>query len=197
MKNPQTIANLFNQGKVVIFPTDTVWGVGCGLDQPAAIDRLYALKHRSLAQPTAVLVANFDQAQRLGQFSPQVKSVAEKVWPGPVTLIVPATDQVSQVVLGGGTKVGLRIPNHPWLLAVLEKTPLGVVATSANFAGRPAPLNGKLIEPAFKQEADLVVEGVEAGGGPASTVVDTTTQPVTILRKGSISTQKIKQIFGK
>lgn len=195
MKIPQTIANLFNQGKLIIFPTDTVWGVGCSLEHQAAISRLYRLKHRVLAQPTAVLIANPDQAERLGQFSDRVKSAAQQIWPGPVTLIVPATDQAPEAIIGQEKKIGLRIPDHPWLLQVLESVPSGVVATSANFAGRPEPLNQNLIEPEFRSQVDVVVEGVEAGEQAASTVVDTTTRPPTVLREGSIGSPEIKRIF--
>lgn len=195
MKNPQAVAQFLKQGKLVIFPTDTVWGVGCSTEKPEAIRRLYEIKGRLGKQPTAVLVASLDQAKKLGQFSARVERAARRLWPGPVTLIVPATTQAPREVLGIEKKIGLRIPQHPWLLAVLEEVPSGIVATSANFSGRPEPLKKSLIESEFRQQVDVVVEGVEAGEQVASTVVDTTTQPMTILREGQALSVKIKQLF--
>jgi len=185
----------FLRGEIVIFPTDTVWGVGCSLSFPESIKRLYHIKARPLGQPTAILVSDLEKAKKLGKFSSPVEKIASKVWPGAVTLIVPASSLVPKAVLGSGKTVGLRIPNHDWLLQVLKKLSLGIVATSANFAQEPAPLKKTMLDPNLIRLVDTIVEGVRAGSKSASTVVDTTVSPVKILRVGTMSVKFIKNLF--
>ena len=189
----KTIIKAFKQGKIIIFPTDTVWGVGCSLEFPQSIKRLYQIKGREENKPTAVLVKNIIAAQKLGKFSKNIKKIAGQVWPGAVTLIVPATNKVPKLILGPRKTIGLRIPKHSWLLKILQQIPLGIVATSANFNGQSPPLKKTMLDPSFTTLVDIVVQDVQGSVKVASTVIDTTTTPMRILRQG----KKVPNFFLK
>lgn len=188
----KTIAQAFCNGKVIIFPTDTVWGIGCSLECPESIKKIYKIKGRSHKQPTAVLIDSLQKAKKLGKFSHKAEVLAKKIWPGKVTLIVPARAGVPKGILGTGKKIGLRVPNHSWLLQVLQRLPFGLVASSANFSGEPAPLKKTMLNPELVNQADLIVGKVRGGGSSASTVIDTTVTPMRFIRIGEI---KLKDIL--
>ena len=166
---------ILRSGGIIIFPTDTVWGIGVAADNPVAIRKFYQIKKRETNKPTAILVANLEQAERLGQFSDEVRRVAERYWPGAVTIVVPGRN--------GGT-VGLRVPEDPVVQELCRQTG-GIMAGSANFAGEAAPMKREEISSELVKQVDLVVEG-ECGGQEASTVIDTTVKPWKILRQGLV-----------
>jgi len=181
--NYQKTARAFNQGKIIVFPTDTVWGIGCSLEFPQTIKRLYQIKGRTKDKPTAVLAGDIKKAQKLGRFSGKAMEIAGQVWPGKVTLIVPAKKIIPKEILGKKRMIGIRIPNHVWLLSVLKELPLGIVASSANLSGQPAPLRKTMLNPRLIGQVDMIVSQIKGGGSSASAVIDTTTDPVKILRK--------------
>jgi len=181
--NYQKAVRAFNQGKIIVFPTDTVWGIGCSLEFPQTIKRLYQIKGRTKDKPTAVLAGDIKKAQKLGRFSGKAMEIAGQVWPGKVTLIVPAEKIIPKEILGKQKKIGIRIPNHAWLLSVLKEQSLGIVASSANFSGQPAPLKKTMINSHLISQADMIVSQIRGGSSSASAVIDTTIDPVKILRK--------------
>lgn len=162
-------------GGVVIFPTDTVWGMGVAADNPAAIKKFYKIKKRETDKPTAILVADLEQAEKLGQFSDEVRKVAERYWPGALTLVVPGKER---------NAIGLRVPGWP-LVQELCRQVGGILAGSANFAGERAPMKRKEINRELGNKVDLVMEG-ECGGQEASTVLDTTVEPWKVIRQGTV-----------
>ena len=181
--NYQKAVRAFNQGKIVSFPTDTVWGVGCSLEFPQAIERLYQIKGRAKDKPTAVLAGDIKRAQKLGRFSGKAMEIASQVWPGKVTLIVPAEKIIPKEILGKKGTVGIRVPNHAWLLSVLKELSLGIVASSANLSGQPAPLKKTMLNPRLISQVDMIVSQVRGGSSSVSAVIDTTIDPIKILRK--------------
>lgn len=186
----------FRDGKVVIFPTDTVWGIGAMLGQDHATRRLYSIKGRSEDKPTAVLVNSLFMARRYGVFSKTAISLAHQYWPGALTIIVPAKRRiVSKLVLGGRDGVGVRVPDHPLLLSILGHLGNGIVAGSANVAGGHAPSTWAEIDGQFLAKVDYVVREsseritssvAQRRAGVASTVIDTTQTPPVVLRKGPV-----------
>ena len=170
---------VLKRGGVVIFPTDTVWGMGAAADNPAAVKKFYEIKKRETDKPTAILVASLEQAEKLGQFSGRVRDVAKRYWPGAVTIIVPAKT---------GKTVGLRVPDWPLVQELCLKLGVGIMAGSANFAGKPAPLKREELDPKLVGMVDLVIDG-ECGGQSASTVLDTTVKPWRVVRQGSVKVE--------
>lgn len=177
----------FRSGKVVVFPTDTVWGVGVlAFDEPA-IRVLYRLMRREPSKPTAVLVPGMETARVLGEFNEQALSLARRYWPGPLTLVVPAKPGVSPLVTGGSGRVGLRVPQGIFQ-RVLSQLGAGVVASSANVAGGREPVSFGDIDQIFLSSINVSLrprEDVPASGA-ASTVVDVSRPTISILRQGDI-----------
>lgn len=178
----------FKTGKIVVFPTDTVYGVGVVIDDVLAIEGLYKLKVRPKTKPTPVLVGSISQAEELVvEIKPQVRKLMEKFWPGGLTLVLPAKkEKVPDLVRGGGETVGVRMPNHPLFLKVLQKLGRPIVGASANFSGKLPPKSLSEIDPAFLEKVDFVVSG-KCGLGIPSTVLDVTKSPWKVIREGPVS----------
>jgi L-threonylcarbamoyladenylate synthase len=187
-------------GGVIAIPTDTVYGIGVSLDTPGGIERLFAAKSRPPDKAIALLLADAGQAAEIGELTPAARALAAAFWPGGLTLVVPRrTDRALPAALTGGElapgaipTVGLRVPNHdaPRALA-RELGPLPT--TSANRSGEPEARDADEIERLLGDAIDLVLDGGPAGGGPASTVVDVTTDTPRILRAGALDEEAISR----
>ncbi len=182
--------SVLQKGGIIVFPTDTVWGIGAALDRPEAIKKLYEIKKRKAFKPTAVLVGSLTQAKKLGELNSRAISLIKDFWPGGLTLIVKATSIVPLSIQGKNNTVGLRMPDHNLLLQLLNKLDFGLVATSANFAGMPAPTQKEVVDERLKSLADLVLTGENSGLEP-STVVDLTSRPAKVLREGLVPSGKL------
>lgn len=160
-------------GRVVVIPTDTVYGLAALLDRPEAIERLFELKGRPRSKPVAVLVPDLDTAQTLATFSPAALERASK-WPGALTLVLPSRCPMPE--LGGdGSTVGLRVPDHAWTLSLIRRCgPLA--ATSANPTGKKTGVTIDDIVADLRDEPDLYVDGGPLDAAP-STVVSMVGEP--------------------
>lgn len=179
-------------GGVVLLPTDTVYGIGVVAEIPGATSRLFALKSRSEGQPVAVLVADRDQALTLvDQPSDGLVRVMDRLWPGPLTVVVRRADAAVHLDLGGDpTTVGIRCPDHPFVRALAaEVGPLAT--TSANRHGEPTPATAAEAAASLSGPVALVVDG-GALGSVASTVVDLTGSSAVVLREGAVSVADVE-----
>lgn len=185
----------FKNGSVVVFPTDTVWGIGASVDRLAALRRLYKVKKREKSKPTAVLVDSMRTAMMYGEFFKPAVSLARKHWPGGLTIVVPATRGISEFLVSERGTVGLRVPDHKFLLAVLGGLGVGIAAGSANFEGQPAPKQFDFIDRRLLDLVDWVVEpgvGLESGGRDSSTVVEVSGKQSKVLREGPVDVSKLE-----
>ena len=191
----QQIVSIIENGGVLIFPTETIYGVGCTALQDEAIERALAIKGRKPDQPPPVLVVNTEQVTMLVSIIPDyAQQLIKKYWPGSLTLVLPARDEVSSLLcseknVGSTRAIGVRMTGHPIAHALCAmSTPL--VATSANFSGA----TGRAAAPQilddspddFKVKVDAVVDGGVVGGSP-STVVDCTGDTPRVLRQGAVT----------
>ena len=178
---------ILNQGGIVVFPTDTVFGVGCRLDKPKAIQRLFKARNRPKNQATPVLVDSILMVQNyLLPLKPKVESLMKKYWPGALTIICPCQiKRVTSLVRGGGRTLGVRIPNHQVPLQLIKLTGVPLLGPSANFHGGLTPYQSKELDQDFLKLVDLVIPG-ECQTGLASTVVDCSKEPWQIIRQGTI-----------
>ena len=173
------LAEAFQAGKVAVFPTDTVYGLGCIPEEKAA-KKIFKLKERRSDQPLPLLVADFEQALSLAHFSPAARKAAGRFWPGATTLVLTAEKELPPWVCQKG-KVALRIPNHPFLRKVIRRTGQAIIGTSANLSGeKPAGCISKISEKILTG-ADLVIDGGEIPG-KASVVCDFTGAEPKIIR---------------
>lgn len=179
---------ILKKGGVIIFPTDTVWGIGVSVASKEGISKLYKIKKRKRGKPTAVLVSDMGMAGKLGEFSKEAINLAKKHWPGGLTIIVKAEKRfVPSSILGEGGSIGLRVPDNKLVLEILKKFGTGIVAGSANISGGVAPRYFGEIDKKLLDKVDYVVSGEswDSGSEKPSTVVDTSKKPFVVLRKGS------------
>ncbi len=179
---------LLRAGEIVAIPTDTVYGIAADLALPDAIERLFAAKRRPPEKAVALLLADADQAGVLGVLDPAARLLAERFWPGGLTLVLPRrADARLPFALGSGVStVGVRVPDHPApraLAAALGPLP----TTSANVSGEPEARDALEIVARLGGAIALVLDGGAARGGPASTVVDCTGPSPVVRRVGAIA----------
>lgn len=181
-------------GGLVILPTDTVYGLAAAADIREAVERIYDLKGREKEKALVVMVSGLEEAAALA--APEQRADIRRLgalWPGPLTLVVKAGDMSwRENVAAEGYNLGIRVPDHPFLLPLLESTgPLAV--TSANRAGEEAPASLADIGAYLLEEVELAVEGVERGSGRPSTVADISGGGLRILREGYVSEEELER----
>jgi len=183
---------LLRAGGIVAVPTDTVYGIAADMALPDAIERLFAAKGRAPEKAVAVLLADAAQAAELGVLSPAASVLAERFWPGGLTLVLPVRHEarLPRVLAGGAPTIGVRVPDHPTpraLAAVLGPLP----TTSANRSGEADARDAQEILERLGDSLALVLDSGPIRGGPASTVVDCTLEWPSILREGAIPAASI------
>ncbi len=183
---------LLRAGGIVAVPTDTVYGIAADLALPDAIERLFAAKQRPPEKAVAVLLADADQAAELGEVSPAAAVLAQRFWPGGLTLVLPVRPdaRLPRVLAAGAPTIGVRVPDHATpraLAAVLGPLP----TTSANRSGEPDARDAHEIRERLGESLALVIDGGPVRGGPSSTVVDCTLEWPSILREGAIPSASI------
>ena len=175
-----------SRGAVVLVPTETVYGLACRSSDTAAVERIYSLKDRDFSKPMQIFVKNTDELKAMGAIlSPFAEKISAAFCPGPVTIIVPNRS---------GGKTGFRIPDHPFILKLMELTNFALSATSANLSGKPNAMN---VEDALSQldgKPDIVIDaGQLPEGAMASTVIEIVGESFKILRPGPITEAMITE----
>ena len=182
---------ILNSGGLVAFPTDTVYGVGALFTNKSAVKRLYDAKSRTLNKAVPILVGNFYDVWSLSkEVTPSAQKLAKTFWPGPLSLVLRKSDNVSAIVAPGST-VAVRSPNHFWLLELLSLVgPLAV--SSANKSGESESISCTEVQASFGNKLDLIVSGTTIRPSLPSTVVDCSVDPPKIILEGPISSTSIK-----
>lgn len=188
MSHVDQAVEILRNGGVVIFPTDTAFGIGCRIDNVEAVERLFEIRQRPKTQATPVLVDTVKMAQEY--LLPIPKEVIDKLiepyWPGPLTIVLPCRkEKVPFLVRGGGDTLGVRIPNHSIAREIIRKSGVGILGPSANFHGKETPYEFKDLDPKLVSLVDYVVPGVSLAR-KASTVIDCSFYPWKIIREGAI-----------
>jgi L-threonylcarbamoyladenylate synthase len=188
--------DVLRAGGVVALPTDTVYGIGVALDAEGGIERLFAAKRRPPDKGIMLLLDDAAQAADIGVMTPAAQVLAEACWPGGLTVIVPQRPDVAlpAALTGGAPTIGLRAPDHDAPRALARAVgPLPV--TSANVSGLPEASDAAGILEQLGDAVELVLDGGPAHGGPASTVVDCTTEGIVrILRAGAVPVDRVRAI---
>jgi len=183
-------AELLHEGKLVAFPTDTVYGIGCRIGDAAALARLFAAKRRPAEKAVPWLVATLDEVTRHGFVADErAAHLSERFWPGALTLVLPAAE--------GAATQAFRVPDHPLTLALLAAAgPLA--ASSANRSGEPETLDADDVAVAFadSDEPSATLDGGHVPGGVASTVLDLAGPRARLLREGALARAEIEGVIG-
>jgi L-threonylcarbamoyladenylate synthase len=200
MATPDEIAaavTALREGQVVGLPTETVYGLAGDASNPAAIRRIFAIKGRPSTHPVIVHIADRSQVPRWArEFPAPAKALAERFWPGPLTLVLPRAATVPLEVTGGQDTVALRVPAHPMAQAVLRAFGGGLAAPSANRYGRISPTTAAHVRADLGDDVALVLDGGPSHVGLESTIVACLDGHVTVLRPGRISAEAIEATVG-
>lgn len=189
MKNQiKQAIQILQQGGIIIYPTDTVYGIGCRMDNEASVKKLFRIRKRPQTQAVALLVTNQTMAQNyLLPIPNEVQvSLIKRYWPGGLTIILPCqTDKVLPLIRGKRDTLGVRMPNHPITLALIKGVGVPLLGPSANFHGEQTPCAFEELNPELMKLADFVIKG-DCGQKEASTVIDCSVNPWKILREGAV-----------
>ena len=190
------LVGIMRGGGLVAVPTETVYGLaGNGLDEKAVAE-IYEVKGRPEVKPLSLMVHDAASMERYCEnVPPQAYTLAKKFWPGPLTIVMKAKPCVPEIVRAGGETVGLRCPDHPLTLELLEKSGVPFAAPSANPSGEPSPKNADSVLKYFDGRIDAVLDGGECGIGRESTLIDLSRTPYRILRQGALPADEIADAF--
>jgi L-threonylcarbamoyladenylate synthase len=180
-------------GGLVAFPTDTVYGIGAHAFQLDAVERIYIAKIRPRDKAIPILLARVDDLPLVAErITETAWLLAERFWPGALTLVLPKKVSVPDVVSAGGPTVAVRVPDHPMSLDLIATLGAPLAATSANLSGHPSPVTAVEVQAELGGRIELVLDGGRCPGGVPSTVLDLTTDPPAILRAGAIAVEEIE-----
>ena len=190
-------ANVLRRGGLVAFPTETVYGLGADALDPAAVTRIFAAKGRPANNPLIVHVADRELAKQLTSAWPkETDRLAEKFWPGPLTLVLPKRPAVPEIVTAGAASVAVRVPAHPIALALLEAAGLPIAAPSANRSNQISPTTAAHVQASLGSAVDVILDGGPTSGGLESTVLDLCCRPPRLLRPGLVPPSAIEEMIG-
>lgn len=192
MSNLAEAIKILKQGGIVIFPTDTAFGIGCRMDSEQSVKKLFEIRKRPVNQATPVLVSSVGMAEAyfLSPLPDNVRHLMEKYWPGGLTIVYPCQDaKVPSLVRGGRENLGVRMPDHEIALKLIEGVDVPILGPSANFHGEKTPYTYNDLDPDLVKLVDYVLKG-DCKIGHVSTVVDCSVVPWKILRQGAIKIEK-------
>jgi len=183
-------------GEVVAFPTDTVYGVGCDLWKPKAIERLYWAKLRPRNMAVPVLISGPEHvAQVVRELSTFSMLLMERFWPGALTLIVPRLPQVPDLLCDGGPTIAVRMPDHLLALRLIEGMGGALAATSANLSGQPPATTAAQALAQLSGRVAVILDGGECPGGVPSSIIDLVADPPRLLRQGHLSYEALCEVL--
>lgn len=190
------VINALNNGQLICFPTETVYALSCNANDVSAIDKIYKVKKRNKDKPLSVFVASIKQLKEIAIVKESYLAPIKHFTPGPVTFILPLKENSRLPKEFFQGTIGIRIPNHPIALEILNEFKNIVVATSINISGEKSASRACDIPHDIKKEASIIIEDDKLITGIESTIVDLTTDEISILRKGKVTDKSIQEVFG-
>lgn len=190
-------AGFIKGGGLVVFPTETVYGLGADALNRAAVAKIFEAKGRPLDNPLIIHIAETSQLEYLTPHAgEEVFRLAEKFWPGPLTLVLRRSDRVPSEVCAGLDTVAVRMPAHPVALKLIELSGTPIAAPSANPSGKPSPTSGEHVIRDMTGKVDLIIDAGETLYGVESTIIDVTRDPPVLLRPGALQVEEIEAVTG-
>jgi L-threonylcarbamoyladenylate synthase len=191
-------SELLRAGEVVALPTETVYGLAANALDEKAVAKIFQIKGRPSHNPIIVHVVGIEMAKRCVTVWPSsADKLARSFWPGPLTLVLPGSDTISEIVTAGGLTVGVRWPGHPFIQAVIRECKFPLAAPSANLSDHVSPTNAGHVRKQLGGKISLIVDGGQSQVGIESTVLDLTVSPPKILRPGMIHAESLTAIIGE
>jgi L-threonylcarbamoyladenylate synthase len=192
-------ANLLRTGKLVAFPTETVYGLGGNAENDSAVAEIYAVKGRPSFNPLIVHVPDIEMAERYVKVNSVARDLMSSFWPGPLTLVLPRREdsKLSLLVSAGLDTVAIRMPAHSIALALLKAAEIGIAAPSANRSGRISPTQAQHVKDELNGLIPMILDGGKCEVGLESTVLDCTSDKLKVLRPGGITKEMLEEKIGK
>lgn len=186
--------DILKRGGLVAFPTDTVYGLGACYNDCKAVGRVFRIKKRPKNKALPLILAEVDQIAEVAEYVPPIAwLLASRFMPGAMTLVLPKSNAVPDIVTGGSKTVAFRVSTHPVPIALIKGAGVPIVGTSANISGQPSAVTGDEVRSQFGDEIGLVISG-RCSGGRESTIIDVTGEIPRVLREGAISRQEIMKV---
>jgi len=187
------IISALKKDKLVIYPTETFYGLGANCFSERAVAKIYRLKQRDGDKPLSVIVSGMDMVEEVTLERPVLfYSLSSQFWPGPLTIVLKASEKFPEHITGPSKTIGIRWPDHKWLNVLVEKAGFPITATSANLSGAKEISSPKEAFNVFNGKVDLLIEGGETKGKLPSTVISLVSGRLKILRQGAVSEEELK-----
>jgi L-threonylcarbamoyladenylate synthase len=186
------IVNAYENGQIIVYPTDTVYGIGCDPFNKDSISKIYDLKKREGSKRFPILGFSKEELEKIVEFNIDAEKISEKFWPGQVTLLLPIRKEMAEKINNNG-KLAVRVPNNECVLAILEKCKL-IIGTSANISGQESILDSNECKTKIPG-IDVLVNGGKITSLGESTIIDFIDDQVKVIREGSISKDEIENIL--
>jgi len=191
--NILTASRIVTSGGLVVYPTDTVYGLGCNPFNTEAVKRIFKVKGER-DKPLPILASDVESIERIAFLSGKARKIATRFWPGPLTLVVPKKPVLPEIATCNLNSVGVRIPKHDVALRLIHLSNGLLVGTSANKTGAKPPCTAQGVAEQLREEVDVILDGGTTPLGVSSTVVDFTQQKPKILREGPICLEEILKV---
>ena len=189
-------AEIIKNGGIVVFPTETVYGIGTNGLYKEAVQRLYKIKERPLNKPISLLVSDYEMIEKVVKDINELEyKIMKKFFPGPLTIILNKKDIVPDIVTSGGSTVGIRMPEEEITRKLIEYAGVPIAAPSANISGKPSGIDLQEIIKEFGDMVDYYIDGGKSKIGIGSTIVKVENNTIKILREGSISKKEIEDLI--
>jgi L-threonylcarbamoyladenylate synthase len=185
---------LLREGGVVVYPTETYYGLGCIPTDPGAAQRICELKKRA-DKPLPLICSDLEAVKKIVEFNMAAERLSARFWPGPLTLVLPARVKYSMWVNHGASTLGVRVSPHPVAQKLAKEAGGVIVSTSANISGDEAADSAQKAKVIFGNKVDIIIDGGTSQGGESSTVLDLTGEEIWLLRKGPISGEEIMAVL--
>lgn len=195
------LSDEIKKGSLIIYPTDTVYGLGAVITNEQSINKIYLAKSRSFTSPLIALLSSVDKVEEVAYVSDKNKELLEKLakafWPGALTIILKRKKRIPNIMVSGGDTIGVRIPNLNLAIKIIDLAGGILATTSANISGEATPKSYAELSEDIKSKVDILIDSGECKLGEASTIIDLTSDVPKILRKGVISIEEIEKIIGR
>jgi L-threonylcarbamoyladenylate synthase len=186
------IVRVLEGNGVIVYPTDTFYGLGGNCFSQKALQKIFEVKKRPSSKGLPVLVSGLEMAEGMAaELPPIFNTLASRFWPGPLTLVLKAASHLPAELVGPGRTIGVRLPAFPWLQALIRETGVALVTTSANISGEGEIDLAEEVIRVFKGKVELIVDGGRTPGGKPSTVVDLTGEKPILIREGVLGIKEL------
>jgi len=186
-KNIQEASRVVKNGGLVVYPTDTVYGLGCDPFNVRAVERVFKVKGERKEKPLPILASDIKFIEKIAHINEKARKIAEKHWPGPLTLVVPKKPVLPNIVTCGLASVGVRIPNHTVAIQLINLCDGLLIGTSANKTGEKSPRNAQEASKQICEKVDIVLDDGPTPLGQESSIVDLTSEKPRMLREGPLN----------